>query len=255
MKTSQWQTWCRQWSANIAIWAAVGWLVYQLTTQAALGVIVACLQFGMDDVRTAFWIRYRDTKRSRARCAFWFYLAWGLIKVAWISQFAIVAAAFTWVFLSEGMLSGVPNDPLENTFASFMMLVVSFAVGLMVGSIAIVTAWRVGERVWLDPTIHNARKSRLWPPADFGMNEARDVLGAVAAGWMLLFFLGIMVLFTQSGLFPEGPGLIPWVVLTAMLSIAGMACGGWIFQRIVHATVASTPVISGTRFHPIMLSA
>src|SRR5205823_1721793 len=52
----------------------VGWALYELTTQPALGAVAVCLKFGWEDFRTARWLRRRDPNRRRGRACFWLYV-------------------------------------------------------------------------------------------------------------------------------------------------------------------------------------
>ncbi|MGI9427436.1 MAG: hypothetical protein ACR2NM_02180, partial [Bythopirellula sp.] len=48
----------------------LAWLAFELTANATLSLVLACLKFGMNDFRTAAWLWQADPHRSRARaCA------------------------------------------------------------------------------------------------------------------------------------------------------------------------------------------
>src|SRR2546421_118232 len=73
----------------------VGWVLYELTAQPALGAVAVCLKFGWEDFRTARWLRRRDPDRGRGRACFWLYVGNGLWKtalVALVILFAMVVA-------------------------------------------------------------------------------------------------------------------------------------------------------------------
>src|SRR5947209_18895965 len=57
---------------------AVGWVLYELTAQPAVGAVAVCLKFGWEDFRTALWLRRRDPDRRRGRACFWLYAGNGL---------------------------------------------------------------------------------------------------------------------------------------------------------------------------------
>src|SRR5205807_7892047 len=74
----------------------VGWMLYELTAQPALGAVAVCLKFGWEDFRTARWLRRRDPERRRGRACFWLYAGNGLLKtagVAFVMTFAMVTVA------------------------------------------------------------------------------------------------------------------------------------------------------------------
>ena len=93
----------------------LGWLIYELTAQAALGVMALCVKFGWEDFCTAVWLRRKDPIRSRAKVGFWMYLASGLWKSA---VTGIVLAMIVVAALGDG-----PKDELEQ---AAMMVVLGF---------------------------------------------------------------------------------------------------------------------------------
>src|SRR5262245_19924297 len=75
---------------------AIGWILYELTAQPALGAIAVCLKCGWEDFRTALWLQRRDPDRRRGSACFWLYAANGLCKtaaVAFIMSMAVVGVA------------------------------------------------------------------------------------------------------------------------------------------------------------------
>jgi hypothetical protein len=69
-------------------WTAVvmfGLLVWELTTQPALGAAMLSLKFGWRDFRAALWLRRTDPDFARGRACFWLYVANGLWKIALVS--------------------------------------------------------------------------------------------------------------------------------------------------------------------------
>src|SRR6266566_1511806 len=75
----------------------VGWALYELTTQPALGAVAVCLKFGWEDFRTARWLRRRDPDRRRGRACFWLYVGNGLWKTAVVA----VVMAFPMLEVAE----------------------------------------------------------------------------------------------------------------------------------------------------------
>ena len=60
------------------IWAvllAFAWIVFEITANATLSILLACLRFGANDLQTAYWLWKEDPQRARARaCAAFFCL-------------------------------------------------------------------------------------------------------------------------------------------------------------------------------------
>src|SRR5436305_6385075 len=69
------------WTAVVAL----GLLVYEFTTQPALGAAMLSLKFGWRDFRAALWLRRTDPDPGRGRACFWLYGANGLWKIALVS--------------------------------------------------------------------------------------------------------------------------------------------------------------------------
>ena len=74
--TGRWRS-SLTWSALITI----GILIYELTTQPILGVIVVCSKFGWNDFLIAYLLPRVDPNRPRSRTVFWFYVAAGLGEI------------------------------------------------------------------------------------------------------------------------------------------------------------------------------
>src|SRR5215475_3477379 len=74
----------RGWRLSVSWYALLllGWLLYEATSQPELAAAVTCAKFGWSDWRAAWWLRRVDPDWRRGRTCFWFYLAYGLWKVA-----------------------------------------------------------------------------------------------------------------------------------------------------------------------------
>src|SRR5262249_10330275 len=76
------------------VWPAlllIALALYELTNQPALAVIALCTQFGLEDVRTAFWLRKRAPSGGRGWASFFLYFACGLWKMAITATLMIFA--------------------------------------------------------------------------------------------------------------------------------------------------------------------
>lgn len=149
------------WWKSLLTWSVlltVGVLLYELTTQPLLAMIVVCLKFSSNYFRLAFTVRRVDTNRVRGRAYFWFYVATGLL---WTS---LVANGFCWLFLAlivvfEGVLK-------IQQFRAFLIpallgTALTLSLALVVSSLPIIRgfwiAWRAGLRVWLNVWFVTAR--------------------------------------------------------------------------------------------------
>src|SRR5580658_3696594 len=67
----------------------VGWVLYELTSQAFLGVTIFCFKLGWEDFRTAIWLRSKDPVAVRGKMELWIFIASGLWRTA-IAAFIIM---------------------------------------------------------------------------------------------------------------------------------------------------------------------
>src|SRR5262245_47029144 len=127
---------------ELLTWAGLltlGWVLYELTAQPALGVIGLCLKLEWDDFRTAWWLRSRDASRRRGRTCFWLYTANGAYKAALVAL-VMVCGVIVVVALSGG--KGKNNHLEHVAIGSVIML----GAGLLIATLATVRAlwlaWR-----------------------------------------------------------------------------------------------------------------
>src|SRR5437763_14614346 len=99
----------RSWGVHVS-WSAfflLGWLLYECTSQPGLAAAVTCAKFGWSDWRAGWWLRRVDPDERRGRTCFWFYLAYGLWKVA------VMASLVLFVLLvgRSGVRRGAAGGP------------------------------------------------------------------------------------------------------------------------------------------------
>ena len=76
-------------AARDRLWRRLEWvllpgialLIFELTADPALAVVVAGLKFGWDDLLTAGWLRRSDPVRTRGRAYSWFLASWGFLRI------------------------------------------------------------------------------------------------------------------------------------------------------------------------------
>lgn len=234
-----WQT---HWK-GVLICLTVGWLVYELTTQPALGVVVVCFKFALEDVKTGCWLRIQDRNSGRGRSLFWFSLAWGLFKVVWLSFFVIFGAGLCW---GQAKQQGIPSDWLSKVQVALIGQAVALILAAAAGTIAAATAWRYRQKVWLDSEFHEVRRRHTWPPPCNGINQAKDVLGAMACGLLLICvlipgFTVPMVIFHGFEDMPGPAGILLCALLPGVLGILAMVAGQRMFAALASTTLAGSP--------------
>ena len=187
----------------------VGWLLYELTAQPALGVVGVCLKFGWEDFRTAWWLWRRDPQRQRGRACFWLYVANGLWKaavVAFVMGFAVGTVA--------DQIPGPRRAPqLPEVVGAIVLTTVSgFALAGLAALRAIWLARRWGLRLWLHSAVHRACWRDAWPP-DRVQSGSSNRLGCLLFTGVLLALILLIVAVTLACLGGRGELLI------------GLACG------------------------------
>lgn len=202
---------------------AIGWVLYELTAQPALGSVAVCVKFGWDDFLTALWLRRRDPHPYRGRTCFWLYLAGGLWNTAVVA--GIMLSAFAIVGANRPNRAAPPGvDPLlESVIWTGMTTLVGLSCSALAFAYAAVLAWRGGFKLWLSRGTHLARRRNAWPPAK------RDDLSVNRAAFMViatLFVLGIpliLVILLGVVLLTVGVAGIMWLPVLTMpvLVIAG----------------------------------
>jgi hypothetical protein len=140
----------------------LGWLLYKLTTQPALGAATMCIKFGWEDFRTAWWLRRRDPKLVRGRACFWLYIANGLWKAA--------VVAFVMGYVLTVVADQVPGQRRGRANAVLGGIGLTLVFGLTLSAVmalsAVWLAHRHGLRLWLHSAVHRACWADDWPPPD-----------------------------------------------------------------------------------------
>lgn len=86
-----------------ASWTAlllVGWLIYEFTAQPGLAAFAVCTKLTWNDFATARWLSRVDYNWRRARMCFWFYLAFGLWKMA-VAGGALIALTLIGILIPQ----------------------------------------------------------------------------------------------------------------------------------------------------------
>ena len=194
----------RSWRVHVR-WSALfllGWLLYEATSQPGLAAAVTCAKFGWSDWRVAWWLRRVDPDWRRGRTCFWFYLAFGLWKVAVMAllfMFLLVQLAAALAPAAVGVLAAAG---------------VGFGLSFFMTYLSLWSALRNRIKVWLGAAPHLARTRRYWPPASGQHNAAPfvTVTTLVITLWFAVFGAA------QVGMV-LGPGPAT-LVLLALLALA-----------------------------------
>jgi hypothetical protein len=180
----------RRWHGPFT-WAwllALGWLVYELTAQPALGILSVCLKFGWERFKTAWWLLRTDPvcRRAWACCAL--YTASALWRVAGGAGILYALFLLEMIVLIDLGLAGPQVRLVPAVVATTVIIGVTALCAAAAGCAAFVLAALHGIKVWLHPSVDVTRRGRVWPPPDRGpgdRNRAEPVL-AFGAGLTLM---------------------------------------------------------------------
>jgi hypothetical protein len=161
------------------------WVLFELTANATLSVLVACLKFGWEDFRTAHWLRGADPDRDRGRACSWFYLASGVWKTAVMPILLIMILAACWaVFNPRAPRAGALREQMAS---AILVAMVAAATLVVVVAVAVAVAARHEVRVWVHHELHRSRRERLWPPAWTGSFWQHENRGRAILATALIF--------------------------------------------------------------------
>lgn len=174
------------------IFPAVGLFVIEQFANPGVGISIACLKFSYRDFRTACWLRW-DPIHSRGAAHSPLYCMRGcLVCVFWSVLLLLLFGLF------EGVI--IRNNPFA-VFESIMIacLVISFTgifLGQIIGLIGFYRVNQLSESMWMDSTIHQARRKNRWDSVCRGtwnefpylcllmvMSGIVWCTGGIAAGW------------------------------------------------------------------------
>src|SRR6266536_3189489 len=168
----------------------LGWLLYEATSQPELAAAVTCAKFGWSDWRAAWWLRRVDPDWRRGRTCFWFYLAYGLWKVA-----VMASVVMFFLLLAGSMLrrkpAWAPQAGGMSPAVAGVLIAAGFGFGLSFFAtyVSIWSALRHRVKVWLGAAPHLARTQKYWPPSSGQQNAAPFVIATtlIITLWFVVF--------------------------------------------------------------------
>jgi hypothetical protein len=198
---------------------AVGWALYELTSQPAIAVTAVCLKFGWEDFLTARWLRRTDPDPRRGRACFWLYLASGLWKTAIVGLLMTLA----YLYLLRGP-APAPNPLLWQALAgTWLTALVGCGLSTLATTSAIWLAWRGGIKLWLNANVHRARRRDYWPPSLLARGAenrmGRLLFTAVVLGYIPLILGGGLLIGSLLSQFLKG-GVVGGLILYFMFLVS-----------------------------------
>ena len=217
-----------------------GVIAFELTTDAMLGVALACIRFGEKDFSTALWLRRADPVPNRGRAVAWFLLAMGLAKVTVSGVLGVTVAAIMIRLL--GRFPGGPVAVLIEQAKGAVLTVIGAGLGWFIATwTAAAFAWSSGIRVWIGRGLHKARRTGEWPPA--GDHEAArrgnplEVL--VTFAWLaslLMLWLSFALMLPANRRNDQGI-----IIAASAVFFAGLLSGNWVLVPLLRRLVAKHP--------------
>lgn len=168
----------------------LAWLAFELTAHATLSLMLACLKFGMNDFRTAFWLWRRDPQRARGWACSTFFVASGLWKTAIVPLLSAGTITIVWVMINPGAMARMPAITRQ-IFLALSLGMWSSVVLVLVTGVAAITSLAARWRVWVHPIVHRSRREDHWPP-HFHASE-RDLPNYVPLITLTAIFVAIVV--------------------------------------------------------------
>jgi hypothetical protein len=234
---------------------ALGWLsmvalavlLFELTSDPALGVAMGCVKFGIGDIRVAHWLRRADPNRGRGRTCSWFYMTRAIVHIGCMAW--IIIMMMIMLFLVSG--PGIPPVQIERQLRSALFVILTcFASAALASWMALASALCRGVRVWMDATVKAAHEADVWPPyVPTVCRRASIGPGVVVAYGMFSAWFALMVVMYAGGatiavlvglveLFGVGAVLI---LLGLCISILGLITAFLLAPAIERRVAASTP--------------
>jgi len=163
-------------------------------------------------------LRRVDPDWRRGRTCFWFYLAYGLWKVAVMSLVVILV-----LVLAGSMVRRPPAWAPQRRGLSPAAAGVLVAAGLGLGLsffatyVSIWSALRNRVKVWLGAAPHLARKRKYWPPSSGEHNAAPFV--TITTLILTLWFAVFAAALVSLGMGPAVAGVTPLTLLAVASSL------------------------------------
>lgn len=141
----------------------LAWLAFELTANATLSLVLACINFGVNDFRTAWWLWRTDPQRPRSRACSAFYVASGVWKTAMVPLLVAGTIAIVWALYSPNAMR--PNHPGTIQLQKALFIgICSAALLVLLVALACICALLARWRIWVHPSLHASRRQQVWPP-------------------------------------------------------------------------------------------
>jgi hypothetical protein len=149
---------------------ALGFALYEITNQPALGTAVLCLKFGWQDFKTARWLWRNDPWRLRGDACGLLYLGsafWRAACVAALTNVVILVGVLVFAVRVRRQAMGGGDVRLFMSFVGATLItVIGYLFAALFAAAAVRIAHKHGIRLWLSGSVNAARRWGTWPPPD-----------------------------------------------------------------------------------------
>lgn len=198
-------------------------LVYELTSQGSLSIVILCCKLGFKDLRTFFWVRRHDPDQKRGRTCSWFFLAWGLWK--------ITLPAFLLMVLL-GVLNIIFHQP-NGVAAIFYQFLEAFLTALIGFPLAFIASMIATSLIWrhLPVEAYDAQGYRTWP---LWLTEPSGIISLALVSFFFLFFFPVFLglLFGIAILLGPNPPAAVMIPVSVLL-VVGLCAGFLSFRDLL----------------------
>jgi hypothetical protein len=197
----------------------LAFVVFELTAESSLAVVLGCAKFGTPDLKIARWLRRADPDRVRGYACSWFYIVLAIMRIG------IVALLVMIVLIAVGG-PGIPQGLLERqAISALLVLFACFVTTAVTSWVAVASALRGSVHPWMDATSKSAAKHGLWPPlvpersrrADLG--PGLIVAYAVLTGWNAILAQVVIASGVATG--KDFATIMLWIVFATLGSVLG----------------------------------
>jgi hypothetical protein len=202
------------------VMVGLAFLVFELTTDSSLAVVLGCLKFGTPDLRVARWLRRADPDRVRGCTCSWFYVVLAIMRIGFTALLLMIV-----LFAVTG--AGIPQGQPERQLISAVLVIFACYVGAALASwVAVASALRGSVHPWMDATAKSAVRGGHWPPL-VPEHSRRAELGpglivayAVFTGWTALLAVFVIAVGVTAGL--GAPAVMLGLVFSTLCAILGL---------------------------------
>ena len=193
--------------------------LFESFASPGVAVAVACLKFGYPDFRTALWLRSDQNILRRAVLP-----ACHVARGCFASTFWSLLVAGAICVFEKAILKNVPFAILQDLMiTTTLMNVVTIGLGVVTLVFGVYGAVKLNLRVWMDPTIHQARRERRWSSVCCGRYNGFRTLSVLTMvfGLIMLFaaFFGGIVQLENPELPGKGERVMGALLMSAIIGI------------------------------------